>query len=522
MLAALYARYSSDNQREESITAQFRACREYCQRKGYIIVHEYSDEACTGTNDNRPQFQQMLTDAEAGLFEVIVAHKLDRIGRNAYDFYKNSHRLQQVGVQMEFAAQEIPNTPEGFMMKAVMAGMSEWYSANLSREIKKGKRENLLAGKAMGGTPLYGYDIGPDKKYVINEHEAVAVRKMFEMYAAGESYRLILEWLNAHGYKTKRGRTFGNNSLYDLFRNRRYIGLHIGGKYARTGKPRNSHAPDNENVVIVKGVCPAIIDEKTFERVQERMDKNRYRAGGRAKAREPYLLSGYVYCDVCGGAMSGRTNTNKKGIRTRYYRCCSSARRGNVVCANRAINADALEGLVLDQLRGLLYDAGVLDTLVGKVQVEYAKLQKSEKDSRAVMEEARDKAKKAMDNFYNRIREGDHFDEIDEAEFKRTKDAYRTAEHNLKQLDTKGHLPQVPPAKIKEYIQTTFGAMINEKSTVNYRALLENLIDSIRVGPSTITLKLKVEYSWCAWNDSGSITFLIDMLFDRPPSRRSA
>lgn len=153
MIAALYARYSSDNQREESIAAHLRACREYCQRKGYTIVRDYADEAYTGTNDNRPQFQQMLTDAESGMFEVVVAHKIDRIGRNAYDFYKNIHRLQAAGVQMEFAAQEISDTPEGSMIKAAMVGISEWYSANLSREVKKEKREKLrAASRSMGMT----------------------------------------------------------------------------------------------------------------------------------------------------------------------------------------------------------------------------------------------------------------------------------------------------------------------------------------------------------------------------------
>ncbi len=521
MIAAVYARYSSDNQREESIVAQLRACREFCKRKNYSIIKEYADEAYTGTNDNRPQFQQMLADAEAGLFEVIVAHKLDRIGRNAYDFYKNSHRLQEAGVQMEFAAQEIPNTPEGSMMKAVMAGMSEWYSQNLSREVKKGKRENILTGKAAGGIPLYGYDVGPDKKFVINDAEAAAVRKMFEMYAAGQSYREILEWLNGHGYKTKRGAPFGGNSLYDMLHNRRYIGWSIGGKHRRTGKPRNSHAPDDDGVIIAKGVCPAIVTEELFERVQKRMEANKHRNGGRQKAKVPYLLSGYVYCDVCGGAMSGGATTNTKGVRTRYYRCNTSTRQGKVVCANRSINADDLEKAVLDTIRGVLYDEGVLDTLVEKVQVEYAELQKSEEESVAVMKEARDKARKSLDNFYDRIREGGPWDEIDEAEFQRTKDAFRAAEHNLRQIETKGHLPKVPPAKVKEYIQKTFGEMVNEKSTANYRALLENLIDSVRVGPSTVTVKLKVRYSWCARNESDGITFIIDVVIDRP-SRRAA
>lgn len=522
MIAALYARYSSDNQREESITAQFRACREYCKRKGYTIIHEYADEAYTGTNDNRPQFQQMLADADAGMFDVLVAHKLDRIGRNAYDFYKNSHRLKQAGVKMEFAAQEVPDTPEGMFMQAVLAGMSEFYSENLSREIKKGKRENILAGKSAGGIPLYGYDIGPDKKFVINETEAVAVRKMFEMYAAGRSYKDILEWLNSRGYRTKRGTPFGGNSLYDMLHNRRYIGWSVGSKYRRTGKPRNSHAPDDDEVIIAKGVCPVIVEEELFERVQQRMEANRHKNGGRQKAKVPYLLSGYVFCDVCGGAMTGNATTNSKGIRTRYYRCNTFMRQGKVVCANRAINADDLEQAVLDHIRSLLYDEGVLDTLVKKVQIEYEKLQKSEADSTAMAKSMRDKARKELDHFYDRIRAGSQFDEIDEAEFKRSKDALRTAEHNLKQIEAKGHLPKIPPAKVKEYIHNTCDKLVNEESTVHYRALLENLIDSVRVGPSTVTIKLKVRYSWCAWNDSGSITFLIDMLFDRPPSRRSA
>ena len=162
------------------------------------------------------------------------------------------------------------------------------------------------------------------------------------------------------------------------------------------------------------------------------------------------------------------------------------------------------------------------DKIARKVQVEYAKLVDNEDASRKMMVEMRDKARKQMDNFYDRIRAGIPLDEIDEAEFKNTKDAFRTAENNLKQIETRGHLPKMPPAKIKEYIQTTFGGMVNEKSTINYRALLENLVDSIRVAPSTVTVKLKVRCSWCARSDVGSIAFIIDFVISRPPSRRSA
>ncbi len=286
--------------------------------------------------------------------------------------------------------------------------------------------------------------------------------------------------------------------------NRRYIGWSVGGKHRRTGKPRNSHAPDDNGAVIVKGVCPVIVDEELFERVQKRMEANKHKNGGRQKAKVPYLLSGYVFCDVCGGAMAGGSTTNTKGVRTRYYRCETYMRKGKTVCANRAINADDLERAVLDHLRSVLYDEGVLDTLVGKVQVEYAKLQKSEKESRAVMQSAWNKARKDLDHFYDRIRAGEPFDEIDEAEFKRSKDALRSAEFNLKKIEANGHLPKAPASKIKEYIHTMCDKLVNEESTVHYRALLENFIDSVRVGPSTVTIRLKVRCSWCARRDSNA------------------
>ena len=145
----------------------------------------------------------------------------------------------------------------------------------------------------------------------------------------------------------------------------------------------------------------------------------------------------------------------------------------------------------------------------------------NEDASRKMMVEMRDKARKAMDNFYDRIRAGIPLDEIDEAEFQNTKDAFRTAEHNLQQIEKKGKLPKGPPAKIKQYIPETFGELTsedweNEKSTAKYRALLENLVDSIRVAPSTVTIRLKVRCSWCLRVESDSIAFILDFVLPRP------
>ena len=494
MIAALYARYSSDQQREESIVAQIRACREYCKRKGYTVIHEYADEAYSGTNDQRPQFQQMLQDADAGMFEVIVAHKIDRFGRNAYDYYKNTHRLKAAGVRVEFAAQEITDSPEGAMLTAVMVGVSEWYSLNLSKEIKKGFRENLLAGKTIGGIPLYGYDVDKDtKKYVINEREADAVRQMFDMYAAGRSYNEIIDWLNAQGYRTKRGRTFGKNSLHDLFHNRRYIGMSVGGtNYKQKNGKRNSHTPDDENTVIVEGVCPAIVKREVFDLVQKRMTENKRRAGS-FRAKRPYLLSGYVVCDVCGRAMSGMANVDRAGNFRRYYRC---------TCKNRSVNADDLEALVLDKVHDLIHDGELLDAYAEVAFDEYARLQKDRAASTALFEREKEKARAALDRIYDRMRESDEWDELDEAELKNTKAKYRAAETALAQARSKGSLPELSLDQMKKYLREQFLAEAKKEDTAGCRALIENLVDSVRVSPETVNVRMRVYCQWCDWRES--------------------
>ena len=517
MIAALYARYSSDNQREESIVAQLRACREYCQRKGYNIIKEYADEAYSGTNDNRPQFQRMLADADAGMFEVLVAHKIDRFGRNAYDFYKNIHRLKTAGVRIEYAGQEITDTPEGAMMQAVMIGVSEWYVLNLSKEIKKGFRENILAGKTLGGIPLYGYDVDPaTKKYVINEQEAAAVRQMFSMYAGGHSYGEIIDWLNASGYRTKRGRTFGKNSLHDLFHNRRYIGMSVGcTNYKGKNGHRNSHAPDDENTIVVENACPAIVEREVFEMVQTKMQENKRRAGA-FSARRTYLLSGYVFCDECGAAMSGMANGDRKGNYRRYYRCGTAVKGGKSACHNRSVNADDLEALVLEKTKGMLYDDGVLELLTERAIDEYEKLQKDHTASAAFMQKERDKARAELDRLYKKMRERDDWDDLDEAELKKAKELFRGAEKSLDEIRLRGALPEVTPEQIKEYIDTTYAAKIKNESTADYRTLLEHFVDSVRVGPEAVTVRFKVYLDWCDWSRTDNITLFVDLAFARP------
>lgn len=133
----LYARYSSDNQRSESIDAQVRAMKEYCKRKNIEIVDIYVDEAKSATTDKRPAFQQMIADSSKRIFDAVIVHKLDRFARNRYDsaFYKRE--LKKNGVNLYSVLENLDDSPESIILESVLEGMSEYYSQNLSRETKK-------------------------------------------------------------------------------------------------------------------------------------------------------------------------------------------------------------------------------------------------------------------------------------------------------------------------------------------------------------------------------------------------
>ena len=128
--AVIYARYASDNQREESIDAQLRVCRKHCADKGYIIFHEYVDEAYTATNDNRPAYQQMLRDSGRKEFQIAVFHKVNRNARNEYDYYMNKAKLMSNGVKIEYAGQSFDtSTAEGQQDRYLSIAKAPRYNA---------------------------------------------------------------------------------------------------------------------------------------------------------------------------------------------------------------------------------------------------------------------------------------------------------------------------------------------------------------------------------------------------------
>ena len=310
--AVIYARYSCDNQRYESISAQLRSCRIYCEDRGYEIIGEYIDEAQSGTSANRTAFQEMVRDVKK--FDVAVFHKIDRAGRDESDYYFYKGKLRNAGVRLEYADQKIDSSPEGQLMEAFLVGIAAFSSRNLAREVQKGMRENAHQARHNGGKPALGYDVH-DGKYYVNENEAPIVRHVFQRRAEGASYNTIISELNQRGWRTKRGRSFVKNSLLEILRNQKYIGTYRFG--VALNKPRrNNHQKPDENAIIKENAVPPIVDRQTWDIVQSRIRK---KLNGSGTAKINYILSGHIFCQ-CGAAMQG-TSTTTRGQKYYYYKC---------------------------------------------------------------------------------------------------------------------------------------------------------------------------------------------------------
>ena len=344
---AQYARFSSDNQRNESIDAQIRAMNQFCKQNHWQVVATYTDEARSATTDNRPQFQQMIADSGKGLFDIVLVHKLDRFSRDRYDSAIYKKKLKKNHVKLCSVLERMDDSPESIMMESVLEGMAEYYSKNLGREVMKGMNETALQCKHTGGCPPLGYDVAEDKHLVINPHEAEAVKIIFQMFAEGYGYTAIIRHLNENGYHTKRGLPFGKNSLYEILSNEKYTGVFVFNKAAAKfdGKRNNHCYKKDGDVIRIEHGCPQIVSEELFQQVQQRKQKNKHDAG-RYHGKEFYLLTGCVFCGICGKRMQGNlrfSGRNKSRLCT--YRCNTP----RLACKNKEINKDYLDSYV-DQM----------------------------------------------------------------------------------------------------------------------------------------------------------------------------
>jgi site-specific DNA recombinase len=273
-------------------------------------------------------------------------------------------------VNLISVVERLDQTPQGKLMLYIIVGMNEFYSANLAQETMKGLKENAYKCQYNGGIPPRGYDINSDKTYRINSSKAESIRLIFRMYAGGCGYTEIIKELDRHGYKTKLGRRFGVNSLHDILINEKYCGTYVFNKSAARnvhGKMnRHKYKKENEIIKIPNGI-PAIVSHQDWEAVQMRMKANKNKMA-RNKAKIEYLLTGKIYCGICGSAMTGEVRHTKDHFYA-YYRCNRGKRQKD--CTQHSIPKDLVEKSVIEQINNKIFSARNIDSICKRIFTSY-------------------------------------------------------------------------------------------------------------------------------------------------------
>ena len=381
MTAVIYARYSSDNQREESIEGQIRECTAYAEKNGITVVKHYIDRALSAKTDNRPDFQQMIKDSEKRLFDIVLVWKLDRFARNRYDSAHYEYQLERNHVKLVSATEPISDSPAGIMVKSMLTGMAEYYSAELSEKVVRGMTENVLKGKYNGGTIPIGFKVDEEKFFQVDPLKAPFVVEAFQRYNDGATMKELMNWLNDSGVTTNRNQKFTYNSVQTLLTNKRYIG--------------ENHFKD----IVMPDSIPAIVDKDLFEEVQQKIKKNS-RAPARHKAEDDYLLTTKLFCGMCGAMMFGECGTGRNKVVHHYYKC-STAKRFKT-CKKKTVRKEWLEDLVIAETMKLIQDDAVINAIVAEV----LELQEQENTTLPLLEKQMHEVENGIENMLNAIQAG--------------------------------------------------------------------------------------------------------------------
>lgn len=342
----VYARYSSHAQKDTSIEDQVRDIEAYCRLNNLRIVKVYADRHLTGTSDKRPQFQQLMKDAAHGRWSFVVVWKTDRFARNRYDSATYKYRLKRYGVRVLSAKESIPEGPEGILLESVLEGSAEYYSANLAQNIKRGMRSNALNCMVNSGSIPFGYCKGPDGRFAVVPAEAEVVREIFRKVAEGVPFVEISNELNGRGVRTKQGNLWGKNSFHRMLTNDAYIGVY---RYSD---------------VCIEGGVPAIVDPALFLEVGQKL-KTKKNPQGRHRENGEYMLTGKLFCGLCGSPMVGIAGTGRHGDLHHYYSC--QKRRSRQGCPKQNVVRDWIEQTVVDMTLEAVLQPDVIEWVADQV-----------------------------------------------------------------------------------------------------------------------------------------------------------
>ena len=360
-VAVIYARFSSHNQRDESIEQQVAECRAYAIANGLKVIEVYADSARSGRSDRRPAFLRLKNAAKKGEFGVILAYKSNRIARNMLNAMTFENDMEKLGIRVLYAKEEFGNNAAGRFALRTMMNVNQFFSENMGEDIKRNQQDNALNCRA-NGPASYGYRTGEDGRYEIEEETASVVREIFSRVASGHKFVDIADDLNKRGIRTRQGNKWGKSSFAKIIKNERYIGTYIF---------------DN---VRIEGGMPEIVSKDLFYTVQDRL-ANKKNPQGRKRENGEYLLTGKLYCGECKSYMIGMSGTSENGTLHHYYVC--NEKRSSGSCTKRNVRRDVIEIEVTKAIRKYVLTDDVIEWIADAVE-QYQREQEKESEIAAL------------------------------------------------------------------------------------------------------------------------------------------
>jgi site-specific DNA recombinase len=514
MRAAIYARYSSDQQRAASIEDQIRLCKERIALESWTLVQVYRDAAISGASTLRAGYQAMMEGARKAEFDVVVAEALDRLSRDQEDIAALFKRLQFAGIRLVTLAEgEI-----GVLHIGLKGTMNAPFLKDLADKTRRGLRGRIEAGKSGGGN-AYGYDVvrgfGPKAEpargnRTVNAAEAAIVRDVFTRYAAGVAPRKIAFDLNANRVPAPRGSAWSASTLNGnrargtgVLNNEMYLGRLIWNRltYAKdpeTGK-RRSRPNADDAVIAIEAPELAIVPRELWDAVKARqagLDERtaaKKKKGPSADAPSPfwskkrprYLFSGLMRCRVCGGGFSK--------ISEAHFGCSTARYKGETVCSNRlTIRRDALEATVMDGLRSRLMDPALFKVFAEEFASEWNRLQSQAGANLSRIRNERERVCRQIDRLVDALADGEPAARLTEKlkELER-----RRLELERKLETTTAPAPRLHPSIAEAYrrkVHELHAALKADDASPAREELIRSLVEAIVLVPEDGRLRVEV------------------------------
>lgn len=352
-----YCRYSSHSQRDASIEQQIAAAQKFAEANDITIVETYADRATTGRSDDRHEFQRMMKDAAQGKFDVVIAWKSDRLGRNMLQAMQNEAKLNYYGIACVYVEENFDDSAAGRFARRNMMNVNQFYSESMAENIVRGMRYNAENCMMTNGQLPLGYKSDENLHIVIDSPKDCIVREIFNRVASGEPFVDIYNDLNNRGIRTSRGNKWTKSSFNGLIQNERYKGIYIYSD------------------VRIEGGIPRIVSDETFDKVQ-RMLKMKKNPRARHRSKEDYMLTGKLFCGYCKDPIVGTSGKSKTGDIHYYYSCSNKRKNGAAACRKKSVRKEYIERELAGAIKSKLNNEGVkewITELLLERQEEYQK-----------------------------------------------------------------------------------------------------------------------------------------------------